>query len=68
MKISKWDSYKQYLAYHEGWGGYSRGSFKKKPDLIRVAKKVKKQSEIYGSQLKKCEKKLDKATKGWFFW
>jgi len=68
LGISKWDSYRQYLAYHEGWGGYSRGSFKKKPDLIRVAKKVKRQSEIYGGQLKKCRKKLDKAIKGWFFW
>jgi len=68
LNISKWDSYRQYLAYHEGWGGYSRGSFKKKPDLIRVAKKVKRQSEIYGGQLKKCRKKLDKAIKGWFFW
>jgi hypothetical protein len=68
LGISKWDSHRQYLAYHEGWGGYSRGSFKKKPDLIRVAKKVTRQSEIYGGQLKKCRKKLDKAIKGWFFW
>ena len=24
--ISKWDAYNQYLNYHEGWGGFSRGS------------------------------------------
>jgi hypothetical protein len=68
LKISKWDAYKQYLAYHEGWGGYSRSSFKKKPKLIKVAGKVKRQAEIYGGQLKDCRDKLDKAIKGWFFW
>ena len=31
LKLSKWDAYGQYLAYHEGRGGYSRGSYKKKP-------------------------------------
>jgi len=66
LGISKWDAYKQYLAYHEGWGGYSRGSFKKKPKLLQVARKVQKQAENYGAQLKKCSPKLDKATKGWF--
>ena len=66
LGISKWDAYKQYLAYHEGWGGYSRGSFKKKPKLLKVAKKVQKQAGAYGAQMKKCSPKLDKATKGWF--
>ena len=67
LGISKQDPYKQYLAYHEGWGGYSRGSFNKKPQLIKVAKKVKRQAEIYGAQLNKCSGKLDRAVKGWFF-
>jgi hypothetical protein len=67
LGISKWDPYKQYLAYHEGWGGYSRGSFNKKPQLLKVAKKVQRQAGIYGSQLKKCSGKLDRATKGWLF-
>ncbi len=66
LGISKWDAYKQYLAYHEGWGGYSRGSFKKKPKLLQVAKKVQKQAGTYGAQLKKCSPKLDRATKSWF--
>jgi hypothetical protein len=66
LGISKWDAYKQYLAYHEGWGGYSRGSFKKKPQLLQIAKKVQKQAGTYGAQLNKCSPKLDKATKGWF--
>jgi hypothetical protein len=67
LGISKWDPYKQYLAYHEGWGGYSRGSFNKKPQLLSVAKKVKRQAEIYGAQLQKCSAKLDRATRGWLF-
>jgi len=66
LGISKWDPYRQYLAYHEGWGGYSRGSYNKKPKLLKVAQKVKRQAEIYGAQLKKCRADLDKATKGWF--
>ena len=67
LGISKWDPYKQYLAYHEGWGGYSRGSFNKKPKLLSVAKKVKRQAETYGAQLQKCSAKLDKSTRGWLF-
>lgn len=68
LGISKWDTYKQYLAYHEGWGGYSRGSFNTKPKLIKVAAKVKHQAQIYGVQLRGCRDKLDLAAKGWFPW
>jgi hypothetical protein len=28
--VSKWDAKNQYLNYHEGWGGYKRGSYKAK--------------------------------------
>jgi hypothetical protein len=68
LGVSKWDAYQQYLAYHEGWGGYARGSFKKKPNLIKVANKVKRQAAVYGGQLKGCKSKLDEKSKGWFFW
>jgi hypothetical protein len=68
LEISKWDAYKQYLAYHEGWGGYARGSFNKKPNLIKVANKVKRQAAVYGGQLKGCKTQLDEKSKGWFFW
>jgi hypothetical protein len=68
LEISKWDAYKQYLAYHEGWGGYARGSFSKKPNLIKVANKVKRQAAVYGVQLKGCKTQLDEKSKGWFFW
>ncbi len=66
LNISKWDVYNQYLAYHEGRGGYKRGSFKKKKWLIGVAEKVKRTSQHYQQQLKGCKKTLDKRISGWF--
>lgn len=59
--ISKWDANAQYLNYHEGWGGYRRGSHKKKPWLVKVAKKVKARSLTYATQLKQCEEDLNKS-------
>jgi hypothetical protein len=63
LGVSKWDTEKQYLAYHEGHGGYSRGTYLAKPWLQRVAKRVAGQAKKYASQLKTCESKLDT---GWF--
>lgn len=62
--ISKWDAYAQYLNYHEGWGGYKRKTYLKKPWLIEVSKKVKARSLRYAKQLKSCE---DELSSGWFF-
>ena len=58
LKISKQDAFRQYLAYHEGWGAYK--NYKNKPKVIRLANKVKKQANKYKSQLKKCQKRLNK--------
>tara|TARA_Y100001970_G_scaffold292649_1_gene434836 strand:- start:626 stop:1225 length:600 start_codon:yes stop_codon:yes gene_type:complete len=58
LKISKKDSFRQYIAYHEGWGNYK--NYKKNNKVIILAKKVEKQSKNYRSQLKLCEKKLNK--------
>ena len=65
LGISKWDAYSQYLAYHEGHGGYKRKSYKKKPWLIKVARKVDARARRYAAQLKGCEDSLDKG--GWWF-
>jgi hypothetical protein len=54
LKISKWDAYGQYLAYHEGHGGYKRRTYLKKKWLIKVAKKVKANANRYAQQLKQC--------------
>lgn len=62
-RISKWDAKTQYLNYHEGWGGYRRGSYHKKPWLIKVANKVDTRSKRYAAQLRKCE---DELSKNWF--
>ncbi len=66
LKLSKWDAYGQYLAYHEGRGGYSRGTYNDKPWLKKVAAKVKKRAGSYNSQLKRCRKTLDDKLDSWF--
>ena len=58
LKISKSDAFKQYIAYHEGWGNYK--NYKKNSKVIGLAKKVKKQSDTYKKQLQKCQKNLNR--------
>ena len=59
LGISMNDYFNQYLAYHEGQGGWKKKSFKAKKWLIEVAKNVEIKTNIYNNQLKSCEKKLD---------
>lgn len=54
LGLSKWDAYSQYLAYHEGHGGYRRKTYLKKSWLMSVAQRVKTQSLRYATQLKAC--------------
>ena len=58
LKISKKDAFRQYIAYHEGWGNYK--NYKKNQKIILLAKKVEKQSEKYKNQLLKCSDSLNK--------
>ena len=58
LKISKEDAFKQYLAYHEGWGNYR--NYKKNKKVIKLAKKVEKQSKVYKRQLLECSNTLNK--------
>ena len=58
LKISKKDVYRQYLAYHEGWGNYK--NYKNNQKVIILAKKVTEQANKYRNQLKKCQKRLNK--------
>ena len=44
----------QYLAYHEGQGGYMRGSHNAKSWLLRVASEVGNRSAMYKRQLQRC--------------
>ena len=66
--LSKWNAYGQYLAYHEGQGGYNRGTWKKKGWLINVARKVERNAGTYASQLQECKEKLEKRRSGSWFW
>ena len=58
LKISKKDVFRQYIAYHEGWGNYKK--YKEKPKIILLAKKVQQQSDKYKGQLNKCSKSLNR--------
>jgi hypothetical protein len=63
--VSRKDPYRLYLAYHEGHGGYNRGTYRKKKWLLDVAKKVERKAGTYQAQLQACEEELKKG--GWFF-
>ena len=58
LKIPITNAYKQYIAYHEGWGNYKY--YKKNKKVIGLAKRVQKQSKIYKNQLLECQKSLNK--------
>jgi hypothetical protein len=66
LGIKKSDTYQQYLAYHEGLGGFKKHSFQNKPWLMRVAHKVATKENIYQNQLNRCIKRLDN-NKVWSF-
>ncbi len=57
LKVSKWDAKNQYLAYHEGQGGYEQRTFDKKPWLLRVADKVDRRASRFRADLAVCKKK-----------
>lgn len=54
LGISKTDAAAQYLAYHEGRGGFANGTHRSKAWLLKVAKKVNTRSELYRMQLTSC--------------
>ncbi len=56
LNVSKDDAFKQYIAYHEGWGAFK--NYKKNQKVINLAKKVEKQSSKYKNQLIKCKNSL----------
>ena len=58
LNISKSDAFRQYIAYHEGWGGFK--NYKDNKKVINLAKRVEKQSNVYKNQLKECRSSLSK--------
>ncbi|OIO66261.1 MAG: hypothetical protein CO186_09525 [Zetaproteobacteria bacterium CG_4_9_14_3_um_filter_49_83] len=67
LGVSKWDAYNQYLAYHEGHGGYKRKTYLKKSWLVQVARKVKARSARYQAQIARCKSDLEKRGSLWPF-
>ena len=61
--ISKWDPYNQYLAYHEGHGGFERKTYAGKDWLVAVARRVDHNAKEWGAQLRRCEGDLKR---GWW--
>ena len=59
LGISTRDAYRQYLAYHEGQSGYAHGSYRQKPWLMEVARKVSTIAERSQRQLASCRTELD---------
>lgn len=54
LGIMKFDATNQYLAYHEGQAGYSRGTHHDKAWLLRVADAVGERAQMYQQQLYSC--------------
>lgn len=63
-RIALDDGYNLYLAYHEGHGGYNRGSYRQKSWLINTARNVESRSQQYANQLASCEERF----KGRWWW
>ncbi len=58
--ISLNDPYNQYLAYHEGQSGFSRGSYNQKPQVKRIARSVAQTAATYDAQLAQCRRKFNR--------
>lgn len=50
------DTRNQYLAYHDGHSGFSRGTYRRKPWLMRIAGEVAGRAVLYQTQLASCRR------------
>ena len=60
------DAFRQYLAYHEGHGGYRRKTYRSKSWLVDVARGVEARAKRYNTQLAGCREQLE--AKPWWQW
>ena len=60
--VARSDAYRLYLAYHEGPGGYARGSHREKAWLLAAARQVEARAATYQRQYDACE---DRLQSGW---
>ncbi|MEX1197289.1 MAG: hypothetical protein WEB57_05455 [Pseudohongiellaceae bacterium] len=56
--IAAHDARNLYLAYHEGNGGYARGTWRDKPWLIETAGRVQANADRYAEQYSQCRGEL----------
>jgi hypothetical protein len=66
-KVSPSNPKALYLAYHEGIGGYMRGTYKRKPWLVKISNNVARKSWVYHKQLMGCMNSLPKKP-WWHLW
>jgi len=66
LGVPKDDAFDLYLAYHEGNGGFRRGTYRGKPWLIRTARGVEVRADRYRRQLATCEDRFRR--RWWQFW
>lgn len=64
-RVGQFDYRDHYLAYHEGPGGYSRGTWRSKRWLIDTANRVHANAQRYEKQIHGCKKQLKSR---WRFW
>jgi hypothetical protein len=64
--VAKNDAYQLYLAYHEGIGGFARGTHRNKKWLLGVARKVDARAHLYQVQIGSCRERLDRK-RFWLF-
>ncbi|WP_316672558.1 hypothetical protein [uncultured Tolumonas sp.] len=57
-KIAPSDAYNQYLNYHEGWGGFRRGTQNDKRWLLKTSRVVEARAKRYATQFKQCRSSL----------
>jgi hypothetical protein len=65
-RVRRNDAYNLYLAYHEGQGGYERGTWRSKPWLRNIAQRVASRAATYDRQYAHCRQRLVDADKNWF--
>lgn len=57
-KIPPNDAYNQYLNYHEGWGGFRRGTHYQKRWLLKTSRVVESRAKRYAVQFQQCRSSL----------
>lgn len=55
LGVPKWDAKNQYLAYHEGLGGYRSKHYLKNTSLKKLAEKVERRAKVFKQQLSNCK-------------